>query len=141
MKSYFQAQENDKKYTTPLVNTLSSGSAGNRVATDLEARPKPVPTQTREAPKLERVDSAIDVYPKDFFLDPSENADHIEILMTENPWSNYFNDTLVDRTSKDYPQGKSKEEPSWDFQIEGTEADSLTLRKLLEKIGTSLRQR
>ena len=133
LKTYFQAQENVRRILTPLVNTLSSGSAGNNVATDSEARPKPVPTQTRETPMLERVNSTIDVYPKDLFLDPADNADHIEILMVENPWSKYFNDTLVDRTSKDYPSDKSKGEPTWEFQIEGTEADKVTLKKLLEE--------
>jgi hypothetical protein len=72
LSTYFQAQENALRKELPEVNTLGSGSAGNIVATDSEARPKPGPTQTRDALLLERVNSTIDVYPA------KADADHIE---------------------------------------------------------------
>jgi len=133
LSSYFQAQEDVLRNVTQEVNTLSSGSAGNNVATDSEARPTPVPTQTRDTLPLKRANSTIDVYPKDLFLDPADDADYIEVLMEDNPWSQYFNESIKDQPSTNYPQGKSEEEPKWEFQIEGSEADKETLRKLLEE--------
>ena len=133
LSTYFKAQENALRKETPELNTLSSGSAGNSVATDSEARPTPVPTQTGDATPLKRANSTIHVYPKDLFLDPAEDADYIEVLMEGNPWSQNFNESIKDQPSTDYPQGKSEEEPKWEFQIEGSEADKETLRKLLEE--------
>ena len=53
--------------------------------------------------------------------------------MEDKSLSQYFNKSRKDRTSTDYPKGKSQEEPTWEFQIEGSEADKETLRKLLEE--------
>ena len=132
LREYFTAQE-DLVQTTQLVNALSSGGPSERVATVLETRPKPVPTQTGGTLAPGRVDSAINVYPKDLFLDPVDNIDHIEELTEEHPWSRYFNEAVKDPMSiPSAPAGTEGIEEPWKFRVEGTEPDKAALLELLE---------
>ena len=88
------------------MNALRSGGSSGRVANDLETRPKPVPTQTGGTLAPGRVDSTINVFPKDLFLDPTDNVDHIDELTDEHPWDRYFNEAVKDPSSiSSGPQG------------------------------------
>ena len=133
LRGFFTAQK-DLEDNTQLVNALSSGGPSARVATDLETRPKPVPTQTGGTLAPGRVDSAINVYPKDLFLDPVDNVDHIEELTADHPWSRYFNEAVTDSQSiPPGPEGTAVGEEPWKFHVEGTEPEKAALLKLLEE--------
>jgi hypothetical protein len=80
-----------------------------------------------------RVNSTINVYPKDLFLDPVENSDQIDELTDEHPWSRYFNEAVEDPVSVDsHPVGTESTEESWKFLVEGTESEKAALLELLE---------
>ena len=132
LREYFTAQE-DLVQTTQLVNALSSGGSSVRVATDLATRPKPVPTQTGGTLAPGRVDNVINVYPKDLFLDPGDNVDHIDELTDDHPWSRYFNEAVNDNMStpsaSDTTNGSND---PWEFHVEGTEPDKAALLRLLD---------
>ena len=72
------------------------------------------------------------MYPKDLFLDPTDNVDHIDDLTDENPWSRYFNESVADKSSIDSPpNGDESIEVPWKFHVEGIETVKALL-KLLE---------
>ena len=132
LREYFIAHE-DYRENTPYVNHLSTGGPGNNSADDSGSRPKLVPTQTSETHTLLRSnDSTIQVYPRDLFLSPAENTDHMDELLSDQPLDKYFND--IDRTSKDPKRTLSDQTPHqmWEFKIDGTEENVAQIRKLLE---------
>jgi hypothetical protein len=132
LREYFTAHE-DLVQTTQLVNALRSGGSSGRVANDLETRPKPVPTQTGGTLAPGRVNSTINVFPKDLFLDPTDNVDHIDELTDEHPWDRYFNEAVKDPSSiSSGPQGQDEITNQWEFHVEGTKPDKATLLKFLE---------
>jgi hypothetical protein len=117
LREYFIAHE-DNRENTPYVNHLSTGGPGNNSADDSGSRPKLVPTQTSETHTLLRSnDSTIQVYPRDLFLSPAENTDHMDELLSDQPLDKYFND--IDRTSKDPKRTFTDQTPHqmWEFKI------------------------
>ena len=136
LRSYFLAREKDRE-NTPWVYNLSTGGTENKAAADSGSRQKPVPTQTGDTPTPGRGDDgSIQVYPKDLFMSPLDNDDHIEDLSEESPWSRYFNtvndNNKIDQMSRDFKSKSSDQKPKWEFKIEGNAAVQATLRQLLE---------
>ena len=91
--TYF-SDGSEEEVTAPAVYALSDGGPA-LAAVKVGSGPKLSPTQTTHTSSDSH--SAVQVYPKELFLETLNETDHMDVLTTDDPWSQYLNEAIEKR--------------------------------------------
>jgi hypothetical protein len=89
--TYF-SDGSEEEVTAPAVYALSDGGPA-LAAVEVGSGPKLSPTQTTHTSSDSH--NVVQLHPKDLFLDPFDETDHMDTLTVDDPWSQYLNDAAM----------------------------------------------